>query len=80
MDEKYKFSLIQNIYLIFILDTLLLGSTNQTGASTNQRKSKPQYVYKTMEQVIEEEATQGGVHKMAREYRYKTSSFIPSQS
>lgn len=68
MDEKYKFSLIQNIYLIFILDTLLLGSTNQTGASTNQRKSKPQYVYKTMEQVIEEEATQGGVHKMAREY------------
>lgn len=38
-------------------------------ASTSHGKSKTRYVYKTIEQVIEEEATQGGVHKMAREYR-----------
>ena len=38
-------------------------------SSTNQRQSKPQYVYKTMEQVIEEEAAQGRVDKMARDYR-----------
>ena len=40
------------------------SSTNQTEASTNQRKLKPQYVYETMQQVIEEEPTQGGVFNL----------------
>jgi len=43
------------------------GPTNQKEPSTSQAKTKTRYVYKTLEQVIEEE-TLGGVHKMAREY------------
>ncbi len=46
--------------------------------SSGKKKEKIRYTYRTSEEVIEE-VTKGGVHKMAREYRYLTDYILHLQ-
>lgn len=41
---------------------------DDTHTSTGNKKTKTQFVFRTTEEVVEE-ASKGGIHKMAREYR-----------
>ena len=53
------------IFLVVLFVSVLLDVRT---ASSDGKKAKTQFVYRTTEEVIEE-ATKGGVHKMARDYR-----------